>query len=494
MTSEQGGQPSERWDRIKQIFASALEREPSARVPFLDGACAGDAEMRREVESLLAAHQTSDTFLETPAAAVAASASQARGLMEGQTLGPYRILRTLGQGGMATVYLARDDRHHRPVALKVLHPELAHALGPERFLREIEVEANLTHPHILPLHDSGEAGGLLYYVMPYIEGESLRDRLRRETQLPVDDALQIAREVADALAYAHGHGVIHRDIKPENILLSGGHALVADFGIARAVGQADRTRLTETGMAVGTAAYMSPEQASARPDRRADRHLQPGLRGVRDAGRGATLYRADRSSHHRQALHRSGAIGAADASGGLGRTRLRGHQGAGTATRRPLRQCGRVRAGSAADRGHANGDDGASRRRAPRAVSRRAGDSTGGGNDPGARHPHRPGRVVRLAAESPGGRMPAARSSSPCSRSKIWATPRMPTSPTGWPTMCARKLSQVQGLQVIARSSSNEYRQTKKSQQQIARELGVDYLLTATVQWEKVEEARAGYR
>ena len=113
---------------------------------------------------------------------------------------------------MATVYLARDDRHHRPVALKVLHPELAHALGPERFLREIEVEANLTHPHILPLHDSGEAGGLLYYVMPYIEGESLRDRLRRETQLPVDDALQIAREVADALAYAHGHGVIHRDI------------------------------------------------------------------------------------------------------------------------------------------------------------------------------------------------------------------------------------------------------------------------------------------
>ena len=164
---------------------------------------------------------------------------------------------------MATVYLARDERHHRSVALKVLDPELAHALGPERFLREIEVAANLSHPHILPLHDSGEAAGLLYYVMPYVEGESLRDRLTRETQLPVDEALQLAREVADALAYAHGQGVIHRDIKPENILLGGGHALVADFGIARAMGQAGSAPLTTPGMAVGTAAYMSPEQASA---------------------------------------------------------------------------------------------------------------------------------------------------------------------------------------------------------------------------------------
>ncbi len=136
---------------------------------------------------------------------------------------------------MATVYLARDERHRRAVALKVLHPDLAHTLGPERFLREIEVAANLTHPHILPLHDSGEVDGLLYYVMPYIEGESLRGRLQREAQLPVDDAVRIAREVADALAYAHGQGVIHRDIKPENILLYGGHALVADFGIARAL-------------------------------------------------------------------------------------------------------------------------------------------------------------------------------------------------------------------------------------------------------------------
>src|SRR5215210_2762529 len=173
----------------------------------------------------------------------------------------YTIDRELGRGGMATVYLARDLRHRRPVALKVLHPELAYAVGADRFLREIEVAANLTHPHILPLHDSGEADGLLYYVMPYVEGESLRDRLNRESQLPVDEALKIAREVSDALAYAHGQGVIHRDIKPENILLSGGHALVADFGIARAIDVGGIQQLTRTGMGgPGTPAYMSPEQ------------------------------------------------------------------------------------------------------------------------------------------------------------------------------------------------------------------------------------------
>ncbi|HEX8943756.1 MAG TPA: serine/threonine-protein kinase, partial [Gemmatimonadaceae bacterium] len=137
----------------------------------------------------------------------------------------YIILRELGAGGMATVYLARDVKHDRDVAVKVLRPELAAALGAERFLAEIKTTANLQHPHILPLHDSGEAGGSLFYVMPFVQGESLRDRLTRERQLPVDDAVRIAREVADALAYAHERGVIHRDIKPENILLQGGHAL-----------------------------------------------------------------------------------------------------------------------------------------------------------------------------------------------------------------------------------------------------------------------------
>jgi serine/threonine-protein kinase len=175
----------------------------------------------------------------------------------------YTILRELGAGGMATVYLAEDLKHHRQVAIKVLRPELASALGPERFLREIEIVAKLTHPHILPLHDSGEADGFLFYVMPYVEGESLRDRISREKQLPIDDALKIASEVADALSFAHHQNIIHRDIKPENILLEAKHAVVADFGVARAIEEAGETRLTETGMAVGTPTYLSPEQASA---------------------------------------------------------------------------------------------------------------------------------------------------------------------------------------------------------------------------------------
>jgi tetratricopeptide (TPR) repeat protein/tRNA A-37 threonylcarbamoyl transferase component Bud32 len=178
----------------------------------------------------------------------------------------YRITRELGQGGMATVYLAEDIKHGRKVAVKVLRPELAATIGPDRFLREIEIAARLDHPHILPLYDSGEAAGFLFYVMPYVEGESLRDRLDREKQLPLEDALQIAREVADALSYAHRHDVVHRDIKPENILLSGGHARVADFGIARAMSAAGGQRLTQTGLAVGTPVYMSPEQATGSAD------------------------------------------------------------------------------------------------------------------------------------------------------------------------------------------------------------------------------------
>jgi formylglycine-generating enzyme required for sulfatase activity/pimeloyl-ACP methyl ester carboxylesterase len=172
----------------------------------------------------------------------------------------YRLERELGHGGMATVYLAHDLKHDRKVALKVLRSELAAVLGPERFLHEIKVTANLQHPHILPLFDSGEAGGFLYYVMPYVEGESLRDRIRREGKLPVNEALAITGDVAAALTVAHQQGIVHRDIKPENILVKDGEGLVADFGIAVAVSLAGRERLTATGLAVGTPAYMSPEQ------------------------------------------------------------------------------------------------------------------------------------------------------------------------------------------------------------------------------------------
>src|SRR5712691_859157 len=188
--------------------------------------------------------------------------------------GRYTIERELGRGGMATVYLARDLKHDRLVAVKVLRPELAAILGAERFLREIRLTAQLQHPHILTLIDSGEADGFLYYVMPYVEGESLRQHLEREAQLPLDEALRITRVIASALDFAHARGIIHRDIKNENVMLHQGEAMVADFGIALAVSESGRERLTETGISLGTPAYMSPEQTTgeAKLDGRSDQY------------------------------------------------------------------------------------------------------------------------------------------------------------------------------------------------------------------------------
>jgi tetratricopeptide (TPR) repeat protein len=266
----------DRWREVEALFLATRDRVPGERATFLAQACRGDVALQQEVESLLAADHGATGFLEPPGVALPPM-PDLESALRAQLAGRYVLDRELGHGGMATVYLADDVRHHRQVAIKVLNPELGAVLGAERFLREIGIAARLSHPHILPLHDSGALDlGLgrpvLFYVMPYVAGRSLRERLREELQLPMDEALSIARQIADALDHAHRQGVIHRDIKPENILLADGEAVLADFGIARALDVAAGDCLTETGLTIGTPAYMSPEQSagSTRLDGRSD--------------------------------------------------------------------------------------------------------------------------------------------------------------------------------------------------------------------------------
>jgi serine/threonine-protein kinase len=418
--------------------------------------------------------------------------------------GRYTIERELGRGGMATVYLANDLRHERPVALKVLHLELAASLGSDRFLREIRMAARLQHPHILTVLDSGEIAvpgepPVLWFTMPFIRGESLRDRLRRETQLPVEDALRIAREAADALEYAHEEGIIHRDIKPENILLTGsagsGHALVADFGIARALESRDE-KLTETGMAVGTPAYMSPEQASGQRelDARTDVYSL-----------GCVLY---------EMLAGETPFAAPTAQAMIARRFME--------TPRPVRQLRdavpeqveaalqRALARTAADRF-------SSAAQFATALAPGAGPATTGrsvaGPAPGVSAP-----TVRAPAASPthrGRGVPVAAASLTLGfvlglgllfgwlhrhgeTAGEGGSKRLAVLPfenlggaddeyfaDGVTDEVRGKLASLPGLQVTARSSSNQYRKSSKSPQEIGRDLGVDYLLTGTVRWEK---------
>jgi TolB-like protein len=274
----------ERWLQVTRVVDAALELPPEARAACVEQACSGDADLRGEVERLLAACERAGGFLEEPAQAYAApllaelAALDAPGPdgvpapLAAALAGRYTLQRELGRGGMATVYLARDERHPRSVAVKVLHRDLGRELGGGRFLREIAIASALEHPHVVPLYDSGEADGLLYYVMPYVPGQSLRRRLEREGPLALADAVAVARDVAGALDYAHAHGIVHRDVKPDNILLDEDRALVADFGVARAVEAAGGERLTRSGLVIGTPGYMSPEQATGarRIDGRSD--------------------------------------------------------------------------------------------------------------------------------------------------------------------------------------------------------------------------------
>jgi len=417
----------------------------------------------------------------------------------------YALERELGRGGMATVYLAQDLRHDRPVALKVLHPELAASLGPDRFQREIRFAARLQHPHILTVLDSGEAGGRLWFTMPFVEGESLRDRLRRERQLPLDAALQIAREAARALDYAHQHGIVHRDIKPENILLTrDGSTLVADFGIARALESDDK--LTQTGMVIGTPAYMSPEQASGDKgiDARTDIYslgavLYEMLAGeapytgptaqaiiakrLMDPVPSVRRVRPNVPEGVDQAIQRSLAPVAADRYASAGDF-ARALQAAGTATTPTAATTTPTAVVPATPSPITASSRGASERRRPPvlAVTLLLGFLLGLGVLFAWRRSH------TATSEDAGAKVLAVL---PFENVGDSANAYLADGITN---ELRGKLSELAHLQVIASGSSNQYRRTSKPPQDIARELGADYLLTATVQWEKLPDGTSRVR
>jgi eukaryotic-like serine/threonine-protein kinase len=404
--------------------------------------------------------------------------------LQGGLADRYRLERELGRGGMATVFLAQDVRHKRSVALKVLRPELALTLGPSRFQREIETVARLQHPHILAIHDSGDAAGHLWFTMPFVEGESLRDRLRRDGQLSVEEAVRITREAAQALQYAHEHGVIHRDIKPENLLLTpDGNTLVADFGIAR--GEADEdARLTSTGAVLGTPAYMSPEQGAG--DRKVD--ARSDIYSL-----GCVLYEmlAGEPPFTAPTVQALIVKRLSAPAPDVSQARPSVPEHVGQAVSKALAPVAADRFPSAAEFAGALqvGPTGPGPR--PRVPDAPAASAKGGRRLPVAATALGLGLVIGLGVlfvwrrSHAGGGDPAD--------AKILAV--LPFEnlgdsadayfADGMTDEVRGKLATLPGLQVIARASSNQYRGAGKPPQQIARELGVRYLLTATVRWEK---------
>jgi serine/threonine-protein kinase len=388
----------------------------------------------------------------------------------------------LGRGGMAIVYLARDIRHKRLVALKVLHPELGAVLGTERFLREVETAAGLQHPHILPVFDSGEAAGRLWYTMPYVEGESLRDRLKREVQLPVEDAIRLTREVAEALDYAHRHGVVHRDIKPDNILLTEGHASVADFGIAKALEAGGADQLTQTGMTVGTPQYMSPEQAAGGlVDARSDIYSL-----------GCVLYEM-LAGEPPYLGHSAQAIAAKRLLEPVPRLRtLRDNvpETLEQAVTRALARTPADRFPTAAEFARA-------------LTAPPSGTVSSGATAPHAASPSQARRLPRrvatlLLALLLGVAVLFVWHRSRADGTRAGAPIRLAVLPfenlgdsadayfaDGVADEVRGKLAAVPGVEVIARASSAQYRRTTKPVREVARELGVRYLLTGTVRWDK---------
>jgi eukaryotic-like serine/threonine-protein kinase len=407
----------------------------------------------------------------------------------------YGIERELGRGGMATVFLARDLRHDRPVAFKVLHPDLAATLGPERFQREIRMAARLQHPHILTVLDSGEAAGRLWFTMPFIQGESLRDRLNREKQLPVEDALRIAREAADALDYAHQEGIVHRDIKPENIMLTGRHALVADFGIARALGASGAHRLTETGLAIGTPAYMSPEQGTGERelDGRSDIYSlgivlyemlagEPPFGGATaqamiarrftEAARPLRTIRETVPEAVEEAVAKALAKAPADRFSTAGEF-AKALEASPQSTRQPTLATTAAPPPAATVSTHAAATRARPRFRLVAALA--VGFLLGLGVLFGWLRKHNGGD----AAEASGVKRLAVLPFENLGR------PEDDYFADGITDEVRGKLASLPGIQVTASNSSSQYKKTTKTPQQIGQELGVQYLLVGKVRWEK---------